>query len=175
MEYFVYGRDRPGSGDLKARLTEEHWAFMDGYGDNLIARGPTLTEDRERSTGSLHIVDLPDIEAARAFAFEETYYRAGVFDEVLLCRFRKHVGRTMWDFADAVEGYGRYLVLTKDGPRPLSSKHLIMYGDLVDLEDDDKHLGRAALVEAPDAEGAAVLADADPADVHPWEFGGRRD
>ena len=113
MEYFVYGRDRPGSGELKAKLTEEHWAFMDGYVDALIARGPTLTEDREASTGSLHIVDLPDVEAARAFAYDETYYRAGVFDSVLLCRFRKHVGSTMWDFANAVEGYGRYLVLTE--------------------------------------------------------------
>ena len=167
MEYFVYGRDRPGSGELKAKLTEEHWAFMDGYVDALIARGPTLTEDREASTGSLHIVDLPDVEAARAFAYDETYYRAGVFDSVLLCRFRKHVGSTMWDFSEAVEGYGRYLVLTEDEPRPISSKHLIMYGD--------PHLGRAALVEARDAESAAVLADADPADVHPWEFGGRRD
>ena len=92
MEYFVYGQDRPGSGDLKGKLTEEHWAFMDGYGDALIARGPTLTEDREASTGSLHIVDLPDVEAARAFAYEEPYYRGGAFDSVLLCRFRKHVG-----------------------------------------------------------------------------------
>jgi len=174
VEYFVYGWDRSGSGDLKARMTEEHWAFMDGYADGLIARGPTLTEDREESTGSLHIVDLPDVEAARAFAYDETYYRAGVFEDVLLCRFDKLVGSTMWDFTDAVEDYGRFLVLTKDASRPISSQHLIMYGDLRSL-DDDTHLGRAALVEAPDAKAAAVLLEAAATDVHPWEFGGRRD
>lgn len=172
MEYFVYGRDRPGGFDVKVSLNEEHWAFMDKY--VLIARGPTLTEDGEETTGSLHIVDLPDVEAVRAFAYNEPYYRAGAFESVLLARFRKHIGSTMWDFANAFEGYGRYLVLTEDEPRPLTSKHVIMYGDLLDL-DDDAHLGRAALVEAPDAEAAAVLVSAAVADVHPWEFGGRRD
>jgi uncharacterized protein len=173
VEYFVYGRDRAGSGDLKGKLTPEHWAFMDEYAGALIARGPTLTEDREESTGSVHIVDLPDLDAARSFAYDETYYKGGVFEDVLLCRFIKHVGTTMWDFTDADESYGRYLVLTKDEPRPLNSKHLIMYGDLRSL-DDDAHLGRAALVEAPDAAAAAVLTGAAETDVHPWEFGGRR-
>jgi uncharacterized protein YciI len=174
MEYFVYGRDRPGGFGLKVSLTEEHWAFMDGYADNLIARGPTLTEDGEETTGSFHIVDLPDVAAARSFAYDEPYYRAGVFDEVLLCRFRKHVGTTMWDFTGTVAGQRRYLVLTQDEPRPVESQYLIMYGDLLDLT-EDTHLGRAALVEAPDAEHAAVLLSAKLTDVHPWEFGGRRD
>ena len=49
-----------------------------------------------------------------------------------------------------------------------------MYGDLLDLT-EDTHLGRAALVEAPDAQHAAVLLSAKLTDVHPWEFGGRRD
>ena len=171
MEFFVYGRDRPGSFGLKGSVTEEHWAFMDGYAGELIARGPTLTEDGEQTTGSLHIVDLPDLQAAQTFAYEEPYYRAGVFESVLLCRFHKRFGTTMWEFANAVEGYHRYLVLTKDESRPLSSDHLILYGDLV----GDTHLGRAVLLEAADAKAAAVLADAAEADVHPWEFGGRRD
>jgi uncharacterized protein YciI len=174
VEYLVYGRDRPGSFELKVSLTEQHWAFMDEYSGALIARGPTLTEDGEQATGSLHIIELPDVEAARSFAYDETYYQAGVFDDVILCRFDKLVGTTMWDFGNAVDGYGRYFVLTKDAPRPISSKNLILYGDLRSLE-DDSHLGRAALVEAPDAKAAAVLTHASEVDVHSWEFGGRRD
>jgi uncharacterized protein YciI len=174
MQYFVYGRDRPGGYDLKVKLTEDHWAFMDEYEDALIARGPTLTEDGEETTGSLHIAELPDVEAARAFTYDEPYYRAGVFESVLLCRFRNHLSGTMWDFTETTPGYGRYLVLTKDEARPVSSKHLIAYGDLLSLE-DDTHVGRAALVEAPDARAAAVLLEAAEVDVHPWEFGGRRD
>ncbi|TDW17207.1 YciI family protein [Kribbella kalugense] len=170
-QYFVYGRDRAGIGELKGELTEEHWAFMDRYAEELIARGPTLTEDREESTGSLHIVDLPDSEALNAFVYKEPYYLGGAFETIELYRFDNHTGRTMWEFTTTVEGYGRYLVLTKDASRPLSSDHLIVYGDLLD---GDTHIGRAALVEAPDAAAAAKLIEVADAEVHPWEFGGRR-
>ncbi len=175
MQYFVYGRDKPGGFDIKVRLNEAHWTFMDGYAGELIARGPTLTEDREETTGSLHIVDLPNIEAVQTFAYDEPYYRAGAFESVLICQFSNlRPGSTMWDFSTAVAGYNRYLVLTHDAPRPITSDHLILYGDLRALE-DDRHLGRAALVEAPDPAAAAVLLEAVDPEIFPWEFGGRRD
>ncbi|ADB29404.1 YCII-related protein [Kribbella flavida DSM 17836] len=178
MEYFVYGRDRAGGYEIKVRLAEPHWTFMDGYADRLIARGPTLTEDSEEAetTGSLHIVELADVDAARAFAYDEPYYRAGAFESVLLYGFRRHQDRTMWDFTGAVQGYGRFLVLTTDEPSPTpDSEHLILSGDLLAL-DTGQPIGRAALVEAPDAATAAtVLAPTDPrrTDVHHWRFGGR--
>jgi uncharacterized protein YciI len=101
MEYFVYGRDRVGAYPLKVELSEEHWAFMDRYADELIARGPTLTHDDEdaETTGSLHILEVPDADAAERFAYDEPYYLAGVFADVLVHRFHKRVGTTMWDFA----------------------------------------------------------------------------
>jgi len=173
MEYFVYGRDRAGAGGLKASLGEEHWAFMDRYDDRLIARGPTLTgqDDDAESTGSLHIVELPDVEAAREFAYEEPYYRAGVFESVDIYGFVNASGRTMWEFTDAVDGYGRYLVLAMgDTPAPPDSKHLIVYGELLDGETP---IGRAALVEAPDQQSAGDLLPGST-EVHPWTFGGRR-
>jgi uncharacterized protein len=177
VEYFVYGRDRVGTSGLKQSLSEEHWSFMDGYGELLIARGPTLTgpDDEDESTGSLHIVDLPDAEAARRFAYEEPYYRAGVFESVLLCRFHNILGHTMWDFTEAVDGYSRFLLITMDTstPAPPTSKHLIVYGELLAL-DDDIRLGWAAALEAPTREAAATLLPGNTnAEVHHWTFGGR--
>ncbi|MFC0622579.1 YciI family protein [Kribbella deserti] len=175
MEYFVYGRDLPGAFDLKVRLREEHWSFMDEYADRLIARGPTMTPDESASTGSLHIVDLPDIAAARAFAYEEPYYLAGAFETVLLHRFRNLAGRTMWEFTEAVEDYERFLVFSLDptAPEPAASKHLIVYGDLLAL-DGETRIGHAVLLEAPSAESAATVFPATAnAEVHPWRFGGR--
>jgi uncharacterized protein YciI len=176
MEYFVYGRDRAGTGELKESLTPEHWTFMDGYGDRLIARGPTLTgqDDDAESTGSLHIVDLPNAEAAKAFAYEEPYYRGGAFESVQLYRFNNISGRTMWEFTEAVEGYGRYLVIAmgESVPAPTASQHLIVYGELLTL-DGEARLGWAATVEAPDEEAATKLLPGN-SEVLPWCFGGRR-
>ncbi|MEV4626819.1 YciI family protein [Micromonospora sp. NPDC049523] len=179
MQYFVYGRDRPGSFGLKKSLNAEHWSFMDSYADKLVARGPTLTGDGEEAetTGSLHIVDLPDARAAHAFAREEPYYRAGVFESILLCGFVNVLRRTMWDFSEAVDGYGRFLVLAwgEPGPGPIPPKNTIVYGDLLALE-DETHLGRAALLEAPDRETAATSLSTSGegrTEVHHWRFGGR--
>lgn len=67
MEFFCYHRDRPGSAALREELVAEHWSYMDRF--TLTARGPTF--DGDTPTGSVHIVDVPDPAAARAFAFDE--------------------------------------------------------------------------------------------------------
>ncbi|GAB2606495.1 hypothetical protein Aab01nite_01570 [Paractinoplanes abujensis] len=163
MQFFVYGRDRPGALPLKTELTEQHWTFLDPYEDRLIARGPTLDE-HGHPTGSLHIVDLPDVEAARAFTYEEPYYRGGVFESVMLCRYVNLLGR-------AVVSDTGYLVIA-GGVAPITSKHLFAYGDLFAV-DGAAHAGRAALLQAPSLE-AALRTAPDDASVHPWRLGGRR-
>lgn len=146
----MWGRDAVGGYQIKVGLNEEHWAFMDGYGGQLIARGPTLTghDDDAETTGSLHIVDLPDEDAVRAFAFEEPYYLAGAFETVELYRFHNRSGRTMWEFTNAVADYHRYLVVTTDTSAATPSPHFIVCGDLFTL-DGASPAGQAALVEAP--------------------------
>jgi hypothetical protein len=58
MEFFCYHRDRPGSASLRHALLQEHWSYMDRYGTDIIARGPTFASDGDSPTGSVHIVDL---------------------------------------------------------------------------------------------------------------------
>ncbi|MFI6457030.1 YciI family protein [Streptosporangium amethystogenes] len=181
MEFFCYHRDRPGSAALREKLVEEHWSYMDRYAAQLIARGPTL--DGDTATGSVHIVDLPDLAAARAFAFDEPNFQAGVYRDVMLRRWRNVLGRTMWDFPGGREGGNRYLVLglacgqAADLVPPADRRdELIAYGPLLS-DDGATWLGTAALVRATDLDTArTVLAPNRYAgiEVHDWEFGGRR-
>jgi uncharacterized protein len=140
VEFFCYHRDRPGSVTLRNELREQHWSYMDGYATEMIARGPTVADDGETPTGSVHIVGLPDPAAARAFAFDEPNYQAGVYRDVLLRRWRNLLGRTMWDFPGGRDGGNRYLVLglyagpAADLDVPPGREDLISYGPL--LSDD---------------------------------------
>src|SRR5512142_1327600 len=104
MEFFCYHRDRPGSAPMRDELLAAHWSFMDRFAAEMIARGPTLSDDGERATGSVHIADLSGPAAARAFALDEPYYQAGVFQSVMVRRWRNVLGRTMWDFAGGRTG-----------------------------------------------------------------------
>jgi hypothetical protein len=182
MEFFCYHRDRPGSGELRDELLEEHWSYMDRYAAELIARGPTLAGDRDTATGSVHVVDLPDPAAARAFAFDEPGYQAGVYRDVLLRRWRNMLGRTMWDFPGGRTGGDRYLVLglgsgrAADAEVPDDRGDLIAYGPLLS-DDGAAWLGTAVLVRAPDpdtARGVLTAGRYAGIEVHHWEFGGRR-
>ncbi|WP_328833841.1 YciI family protein [Streptomyces sp. NBC_00252] len=181
MEFLCYHRDRPGSLALRDELIEEHWSYMDGYAKEMIARGPTLAADGDTATGSVHILDLPDPGAARAFAFDEPNYQAGVYRDVLLRRWRNTLGRTMWDFPGGRTGGNRYLVLglgtgqAVDLTLPSGRDQLIAYGPLLS-DDGDTWLGTAALLRAPDPETAGAVLTRDryaDVEVHPWQFGGR--
>jgi uncharacterized protein YciI len=181
MEFLCHHRDRPGSLALRDELVEDHWSYMDRYAKELIARGPTLSEDGGTPTGSVHIVDLPDPAAARAFAFDEPNYQAGVYRDVLLRRWRNLLGRTMWDFPGGRTGGNRYLVLgLGTGPAvdlalPPGSDELIAYGPLLS-DDGATWLGTAVLLRAPDPSTARAVLTRDryaDIEVHKWQFGGR--
>ncbi|MFI7488515.1 YciI family protein [Micromonospora echinaurantiaca] len=180
MEFFCYHRDRPGSLALRSNLLEEHWSYMDRYASRMIARGPTLASGGT-PTGSLHIVDLPDPAAARAFALDEPNYQAGVYRDVLLRRWRNVLGRTMWDFPGGRTGGNRYLVLglgsgeAADFVVPSNRDELIAYGPLLS-DNGTTWLGTAVLLRAPDPDAARAILSPDryaDIEVHNWQFGGR--
>ncbi|MFE2298865.1 YciI family protein [Streptomyces sp. NPDC059445] len=181
MEFLCYHRDRPGSGPLRDELLEKHWSYMDQYAKEMIARGPTLTDDGDTATGSVHIVDLPDHVTARAFVFDEPNYQAGVYRDVLLRRWRNVLGRTMWDFPGGRTGGNRYLVIglgqgrAADLALPHDTDDLIAYGPLLS-DDGTTWLGTAVLLRATDPETARAVLTADryaDIEVHNWQFGGR--
>ena len=181
VEFFCYHRDRPGSMVLREELLAEHWSYMDRYQAEMIARGPTLADDGGTATGSVHILGLPGPAAARAFAFDEPNYQAGVYRDVLLRRWRNLLGRTMWDFPGGPDGGNRYLVLglgtgqAADLAPPPGRDELIAYGPLLS-DDGTAWLGMAVLLRAPGPDAArAVLTAGRYAvlEVHRWQFGGR--
>jgi uncharacterized protein YciI len=198
MDFFVHSRDAPGTGALRDDddLLEEHWSYMDGFADTMIARGPTLAPDRETPTGSLHVLGLPSVAAATEFVEREPNNRAGVYAEHRIWAFENLLRRTMWEFT-GVADEPRFLVIAHtrhDESAPVSVRpvppsalgaelreRLIVYGTLTE-PDGANVIGVAVALQAPGRDavlpllrnGSAGL-DAFPrVEVHDWEFGGRR-
>ncbi len=193
MDFLVYSRAVP-EGDFPAytaedeeRLNERHWSYMDGYADRLTARGPTLGPGRDTWTGSLHIVDLPDADAARAFVENEPYQQTGLFAQHSIRRFRNLLGSTMWEFPRAAADEPRFLVLAPEAspvpPEDLAPDlrdALVVYGALDTTDGEPAGVVLAVQVPSRDvldavlAEPSLGLSGQGDVEVHDWEFGGRR-
>jgi uncharacterized protein len=195
MDFLVYSRAVPESEfpayteNDERRLTEQHWSYMDGFADRFTARGPTLGSGRDTWTGSMHIVDLADTDAARAFVEDEPQHQLGLYAEHSIWRFGNLLGRTMWDFPQPTDD-PKFLVLAHRSPRsrapvavdelaPQWREVLVVYGALSTVEGEPDGLVVAVQVESRDeldtllTEPSAGLAE-HRLEVHDWEFGGRR-
>lgn len=197
MDFFVYSRDAAGTTLRRDKeLLEEHWSYMDAFAESMIARGPTLAADRETATGSLHVLGLPSVDAAREFVAREPNNRAGVYADHFIWRFENLLGRTMWEFSGAADE-PRFLVIARldrdqsagRGSRPVPEGSLppelrerpIVYGALSTL-DDGEPAGVALAVQAPDRDAVVALLEDERTgvdvfqgvDIHDWKFGGRR-
>ena len=97
MQFYVHGVDGEGVDERLGQLADAHWSYMDGYADRLVARGPTLSDDGGRHTGSVHVVHAATIEEARRFAFEEPYWLAGLYASVAVTRFHSARRGSTWE------------------------------------------------------------------------------
>jgi uncharacterized protein len=192
LDFFVYSRDAPGAAELRddPELLEQHWSYMDRFAESMIARGPTLDTNRETATGSLHVLALPDVDAASAFVASEPNNLAGLYDEHVVCRFDNLLGRSMWEFPRHAAVEPRFLVIGRSRlPRPVPAENLpaellerlILYGALTTLGGAEP-VGVALALQAPDREAVVALIENEQTgfgvmsevEISNWEFGGRR-
>lgn len=83
-------RDRPGALQIRLDNRQAHLDYIASTGVVELA-GPFLDADG-RMTGSLILLDVPDMAAAEAWAAGDPYARAGLFGEVSLQHWKKVVG-----------------------------------------------------------------------------------
>jgi len=194
MDFLIYCRaitHAPESVDMGS-LNEAHWSYMDAFNSRMSVRGPTLSDDRQTWTGSLHVVDLPNAETAQAFALNDPYHVAGLFAGHVIWRFENLLGRTMWDYPGA-EGEKPFLILATFGndhpfeeswnlsPTSDLASRLIVWGRMRPAIAPGNS-GMALVLSAPGPDVVRRLIEAEPAlfggcahlEIHAWEFGGRR-
>jgi uncharacterized protein YciI len=166
VDFFVYSRDAAGTAKLRDdhELLEQHWSYMDRFAESMIARGPTLDTGRETKTGSLHVLALPSVDAAREFVALEPNNRAGVYAKHQVWRFENLLGRTMWEFSSRWAEPRCLIIGRSHTGRPVSAEslpaelldRLILYGALTTLDGAEPD-GIALALQAPDREAVDAL------------------
>jgi uncharacterized protein YciI len=172
VQYFVHGVDKEAVDEQLDRYAESHWAYMDAHVDRLVARGPTLSADGTRHTGSVHVLEAATIDAARRFALDEPFWLAGVYASVTVDRFHNARGGTMWDRPRPAAGAPSSLVLATWPAQPfaayadadaqvlrmLAETDPLVFGGLLISDDGSRSAGLVAALDAGTERAASIVA-----------------
>ena len=86
----LIAKDKPGALQTRKDNREAHLAYIEETG--VVAQAGPLLDDAGEMAGSLVILDVADMDAARAWADGDPYPKAGLFDSVELTAWKKVIG-----------------------------------------------------------------------------------
>ena len=84
--------DKPNSLDLRMRTREAHLAYGPTTGVKIVLGGPLLSDDGQTMIGSLLLIEVEDLAAAKKFSAGDPYVKAGLFERVEIRPWRKVIG-----------------------------------------------------------------------------------
>ncbi len=93
IQGMFHGLDQPGTGALRHKFREAHEAYLAQHASMVMARGPLVADDGDEPIGSVLLLDVPDMDAARVFMEQEPFYSNGVYKDINFHRWR--FGRVM--------------------------------------------------------------------------------
>ncbi|HEV8035945.1 YciI family protein [Yoonia sp.] len=90
MRFALMTKDKPGALQTRMDNREAHLAYIAETGVVEMA-GPVLDKDGQMC-GSLIVLDVEDLAAAQAWADNDPYAKAGLFEAVTLRAWKKVIG-----------------------------------------------------------------------------------
>lgn len=90
MKIAIICADKPGALQIRLDTRAEHLAYMEKTGVVELA-GPFLNDAGEMC-GSLVVLEVADMAAAQAWADNEPYFKAGLFESVKLQAWKRVIG-----------------------------------------------------------------------------------
>lgn len=90
MRFALMTKDKPGALQTRKDNREAHLAYIAETGVVEMA-GPVL-DDAGEMCGSLIVLEVDDMAAAQAWADNDPYAKAGLFDDVTLRAWKKVIG-----------------------------------------------------------------------------------
>ena len=89
MFYIIRCTDKPGHQEVRLANRAAHLAYLEEFGDKVVAAGPVLSDDLKGMVGSMIILDLPDRAAADAFCENDPYAKAELFERVDIAPWKR--------------------------------------------------------------------------------------
>ena len=89
MRYAIICLDKPDHGHVRAENRPAHLDYLNANLDKIVVAGPMLSDDGERTVGSLLVMEFAGADQARAFADGDPYAKADLFESVAIRPWRQ--------------------------------------------------------------------------------------
>jgi len=85
--FVIVAIDKPDSREVRAANRQAHLDYADATG--VVFLGGPFLDSEGNMTGSLIVLDLPDMPAAEVWAAADPYAKAGLFESVTIRAWKK--------------------------------------------------------------------------------------
>ena len=90
MKIVLTARDKPGALDTRLANRDAHLAYVRETG--VVEQAGPILDDAGQMCGSILVLEVADMEAARTWADGDPYAKAGLFDSVTLDAWKRVIG-----------------------------------------------------------------------------------
>ncbi len=91
MLFYIYRADKPGTEALRMDTRPAHLEWAKTLGKTLVFAGPTLTDDGEKMTGSVWIIEADSRDHADRITATDPFEKVGLFETKIIRRFMQVV------------------------------------------------------------------------------------
>ena len=90
--FLVNARDKANSLDLRLDNREAHLAWAAAFLDRIAMAGPVTLDDGETMAGTTFVIEFDSLADAKAWAAEDPYAKAGLFESTEIRPFKWLIG-----------------------------------------------------------------------------------
>ncbi|MBO6518946.1 MAG: YciI family protein [Rhodospirillales bacterium] len=89
MHFVIYCLDKPDHAHVRADNRPAHVEYLKASAGKIVCAGPMLTDDGEGMIGSTLVMEFADRAEADAWAANDPYAKAGLFESVSIRPWKK--------------------------------------------------------------------------------------
>lgn len=89
MHFVIYCLDKPDHAHVRADNRPTHVEYLKASAGKIVCAGPMLSEDGEGMIGSTLVMEFADRAEADAWAANDPYAKAGLFESVSIRPWKK--------------------------------------------------------------------------------------
>ena len=90
--FLINARDKANSSELRLATRQAHLEFAKEASHKIAMAGPVLSEDGETMCGSTFVIEFETMAEAQAWAADDPYAKAGLFERTEIIPFMWLIG-----------------------------------------------------------------------------------